>query len=100
MADPLLAGLELFATGLPAILALVAFLAARRYAERRFAFVGAGLLALGALALLGLVANLSGYLSAEVGLGLGSVLLLLVAEIFLFLSLVTKRATSERSADG
>jgi 1,4-dihydroxy-2-naphthoate octaprenyltransferase len=53
--DYLLALLEVFTAGLAFVLGVIALFAAKRYSERRFAFVGLGLGALGVVSLIGLI---------------------------------------------
>lgn len=98
--DDLLAALESLALGLALVLALLAFLAAGRYSDRRFAFVGAGLGSLGVVSLLGLIALFTNGDLGDTSLGYPSVIFLLLAEAFLYLSLVTRRPQAQRAKDG
>jgi hypothetical protein len=98
--DVLLAALEALALGLALILAAVALLAARRYSERRFAFIGTGLAALGAVSLIGLIDMFQDGAVPNGGLGYPSVILILIAEVMLYLSLIAKPNVPERIVDG
>jgi CHASE2 domain-containing sensor protein len=98
--DDLLAALEALAVGLAIILAVLALLAARRYSERRFAFIGVGLVALGAVSLLGLIDAFWTGAIPNGGLGYPSAVLILFAEAMLYLSLIARPNVPERIVDG
>jgi hypothetical protein len=88
--------LDAVAFGLAALLALIGFGAARRYADLRFALVGGAMSVLGALAALAI----AGLLEPEVvpGSALGTVpaVLLILCEVLLYLSFVAPRNRSAR----
>jgi hypothetical protein len=98
--DDLLGALDALACGLAIILAVVALMAAQRYSERRFAFIGIGLAALGAVSLLGLLDLFVPGTIPNSGLGYPSAVLILVAEVMLYLSMIAKPSVPERIADG
>jgi hypothetical protein len=97
--DDVLAGLEALAVGLALVLAVIALMAARRYSDRRFAFIGIGLAALGLVSLVGLISLISPDTIPNGGLGYPPVVLVLLAEIMLYLSLTTKRTLPAEVAD-
>lgn len=96
--------LDLLETGLGIVLSSMLLLTARRYADRRFAIVAAGMLALasaGGLGVVGQLASLPSFsareeapFSGSLQLGLVVVAALLVAELLLYAALITSRAPS------
>jgi hypothetical protein len=98
--DDLLAALEAFAFVLAIILAAIALMAAQRYSEGRFAFIGIGLVALGVVSLLGLLDLVFPGTIQSGALGYPPVILMLFAEAMLYLSLIAKPSVPERIADG
>jgi hypothetical protein len=97
--DPVLAFLTVVAAGLALVLGALAFAAAQRFSESRFVYAGLALVALGGVSALGLVDLL--FQSAVPGASLGypSTVLLLVAEVLLYVSMVTRRGRSGRRTD-
>jgi hypothetical protein len=98
--DPLLALLDAVGTGLASVLAALAFLAARRYSERRFGLVGVALVALGIVTLVALVDLANPQAVPGAGLGYPPVGLIILAEALLYLSLITSRGRAGRLTDG
>jgi hypothetical protein len=98
--DYLLVALEALAATVAFVLASVALLAAQRYAERRYAFIGIGLGVLGGVSLAGLIDLFAVGAIPGGGLSYFTAGLLLVAELLLYLSMVTKRTVPGRLADG
>jgi hypothetical protein len=98
--DPVLLGLDAVTTLLALLLAGIAIASARRYEERRFAFVGLALLGVALVGALGCADILSpgSVPGGEVGYPIGS--LLLLAELLLYLSMVSSRSGDGRPGDG
>lgn len=84
--------LDAIAVVLAGLLALIGFGAARRYKDRRFAFVGSALTALGLVGVLGAVDVLSPGRIPGSQLGAVPVALLIVSEALLYLSFVASRS--------
>jgi hypothetical protein len=91
MNEPLLV-LDVIAIVLAALLALIGFGAAQRYRDRRFAFVGAALAALGFIGVVGVVDLLEPGLIPGAELGTVPVGFLILAEALLYLSFVASRS--------
>ncbi len=89
--NELLLVLDAIAIVLAALLGLIAFSAARRYRDRRFAFVGIALTALGLIGAVGAVDLTSPGAIPDGGLGEVPVALLILAEALLYLSFVASR---------
>jgi hypothetical protein len=89
--NELLLVLDLIAVVLAVLLALIGFGAARRYRDRRFAFVGAALTALGLVGAVGAVDLLSPSAVPGAELGTIPVAFLILAEALLYLSFVASR---------
>jgi hypothetical protein len=98
--DYLLAALEALAATVAFVLASVALLAAQRYGENRYAFIGIGLVVLGVVSIGGIINLLAAGTIPGAGLGYFTAALLLIAELLLYLSMVAKRTMPGRSADG
>jgi hypothetical protein len=90
--------LDAIAFALAVLLGWIALSAARRYRDRRFAFVGAALAALGLVSAFGAVDLLwPGSLPGS-DLGLVPALLLIGSEVLFYLSFVAARSWTPRSA--
>jgi hypothetical protein len=89
--NELLLVLDALAIVLAVLLALIGFGAARRYRDRRFAFVGAALTALGLVGAVGAVSLLQPGAIPGAELGTAPVAFLILAEALLYLSFVASR---------
>jgi hypothetical protein len=92
--------LDALVTGLALVLAALAFAAARRYSELRFALVGIALLSLAIVGILGFLSFWTAAAPAGWNLGLAPAALILVAEALLYASLVVTRPAGWRRANG
>ena len=90
--NELLLVLDVIALVLAVLLALIGFGAARRYRDRRFAFVGAALTALGLVSGVGAVDLLRPGAVPGAGLGTVPAAFLILAEALIYLSLVASRS--------